>query len=68
MTAAPDSHGGVVEGYLKPSYLPGAIVILPPVYRGTAVTLPAPAVSDLTCLSCGGTEVSGSHICDEPTC
>ena len=55
-----------IEGYLKPSYLPGAIVILPPYAYGTAVTVPAPAVSDLTCLSCGGTEVSGSHICEEP--
>ena len=66
MTAAADSHGGTIEGYLKPSYLPGAIVILPPVYLGTAVTVPAPAVSDLTCLSCGGTGVTGGPECEEP--
>ena len=65
MTTAADSHGGVVEGYLKPSFLPGELVILPPVYRGTAVTIPAPVASDLTCLSCGGTGVSGSRRCED---
>ena len=56
-------YRGTIEGYLKPSYLPGAIVILPPYAYGTAVTVPAPAVSDLTCLSCGGTEVATNHEC-----
>ena len=60
---APEYPVDDVHGYLQPSYLP-------PVYLGRAVPMPVPPVhvSDLSCLSCGGTEVATNHVCEEPTC
>lgn len=48
-------------GYLLPVYLP-------PVYLGTAVVAEPEPESDLSCLSCGGTGVTGGHICEEVPC